>query len=103
MNYTIPQSHPDLEILCKHTETNQSNLGLSSHGGPNHFECNYMRTYNFRYWSYDDVIQLSSSIDKANLETAEYRFELVDTENYEVEYDNDRSYPASFTFKSYKK
>jgi hypothetical protein len=103
MNYTIPSSHPDLIILCKHTETETSNLGPSSHGGNEPYDCNYMRTYNFRYWSFDDVIQLSANIDKANLETAEYRFELVDTENYEVEYDNDRSYPASFTFKSHKK
>jgi hypothetical protein len=104
-NYTIPSSHPDLAILCEFTETEKQNIGNSMKSGNlnnrDSYECNYMRTYNLRYWEQESTMQLADIIEKANLQTTEYRFELVDVTNFEA--DDDRTWPASFTFKSHKK
>lgn len=104
-NYTIPSSHPDLAILCEFTETEKQNVGNSTTScNPNtedSYECNYMRTYNLRYWEQESTMQLADAIKKANQKTTEYQFELVDVTNFES--DDDRQWPASFTFKSHKK
>lgn len=104
-NYTIPSSHPDLAILCEFTETEKQNIGNSmTSRNPNtedSYECNYMRTYNLRYWEQESTMQLADAIKKANQKTTEYQFELVDVTNFEA--DDDRQWPASFTFKSHKK
>jgi len=103
-NYTIPRDHKDLEILCKATNTNPEDIGPSFRGGKDEsYECNYMRVYDFRYWNKEDAERLYESVKSVNEKTDEYNFEIVDFDDYEVEFDNDRSWPASFQFKSIKK
>jgi hypothetical protein len=62
-----------------------------------------MRVYDFRYWGQSDIDSIHEAVKAVNEKTSEYRFEIVDFDDYEVEYDNDRSWPANFTFKSIKK
>jgi len=103
-NYTIPRNHPDLQILCDATNTKPDNIGPSFRGGINEsYECNYMRVYAFRYWNGSDIDAIHEAVKAVNEKTSEYQFEIVDFDDYEVEYDNDRSWPANFTFKSIKK
>jgi hypothetical protein len=103
-NYTISRNHSDLQILCEATNTKPDNIGPSCRGGKDEsYDCNYMRVYDFRYWNESDINQLHEAFKTANEKTTEYKFEIVDIDNYEVEYDNDRSWPANFTFKSIKK
>ena len=100
--YKIPRDHKDLEILCKATNTKPDDIGLSFRRGIDEsYECNYMRTYNLRYWEQESTMQLADAIKKANQKTTEYQFELVDVTNFES--DDDRQWPATFQFKSIKK
>jgi hypothetical protein len=46
---------------------------------------------------------MEEAVKVANEQTSEYRFEITGYDDYEVEFDNDRSWPASFQFKSIKK
>ena len=104
-NFTIPENHPDLQILCDATHTRTSDLrGLSSCSAEgNSYEANYIKVLYLSYWSADDIATLQEDIAKTNETTAEYRFEFDGVEDYEVEYDNDRSWPAAFRIKSHKK
>ncbi len=103
-NYKITNDHKDLKILCEATNTNPKNIGSSFRGGKDEsYECNYMRVYDFRYWNGEDAERLYESVKLANEKTDEYNFEIVSLDDYEVEFDNDRSWPASFQFKSIKK
>jgi hypothetical protein len=103
-NYNISRNHKDLEILCKATNTNPEDIGPSFRGGLNEsYECNYMRVYGFRYWNKEDTERLYESVKLANEKTTDYNFVIVGLDDYEVEFDNDRSWPASFQFKSIQK
>jgi hypothetical protein len=103
-DFTIPSNHPDLQILCKLTNTDPDQLGPSCHGGSNgSYDANYMRVYDLRYWDETDVNRIEEAVKVANEQTSEYRFEITAYDDYEVEFDNDRSWPASFQFKSIKK
>ena len=99
-NLTIPDTHPDLTILCAKTGTQVDNMrgacGRES-------EYNYLKVYGKRDWTKQEIDALKGAIERANLEAKEYRFELAGTCDLEIESDNDRTWPASFSFKSYKK
>ena len=66
-------------------------------------EGNYIRIINVDGWSGTEHKKLLEAIELANTTTSEYKFEYGDISDYEVEWDNDRSWPASFTFYSHKK
>ena len=66
-------------------------------------EGNYIRIINVDGWSDTEHKKLLEAIELANTTTSEYKFEYGDISDYEVEWDNDRSWPASFTFYSHKK
>ena len=102
---TIDRNHPDLQILCELTKTNPDRMSTMSWSSTDSagFECNYMRVDFLRYWEPTDMEEIYEAARLANEKTAEYKFDIIGFENYEVEYDNDRSWPASFEFKSYKK
>lgn len=100
MNLTIPENHPDLTILCAKTGTRADDMrGACSREA----EYNYLKVYTIRVWTKQEINSLKAAIERANIETKEYRFELAGTSDFEVEFDNDRTWPASFGFKSYKK
>ncbi len=66
-------------------------------------EGNYIRINSLRDWYDSDHKKLLEAIDLSNTMTSEYKFELGDVTDYEMEWDGDRSWPASFTFYSHKK
>jgi len=92
--------HPDLAILCAKTNTSPSDLRSAM--SPNK-EFNYLKVNSLRYWEPSDIEALKQQIAAANQETHEYEFKLHDITDFEVEYDNDRTWPASFSFESHKK
>ena len=99
-NFTIPENHPDLAILCAKTGTKPEDMrGACSPGK----EYNYLKFWHLRDWSESDKQNLIRNISAANAETKEYQFRLVGVCDFEVEYDNDRTWPASFSFESHKK
>jgi len=97
---TIPDTHPDLSILCAKTGTLADDMRGAC---GRETEYNYLKVYGKRDWTEQEINALKGAIERANLETKEYRFELAGTSDFEVEFDNDRTWPASFSFKSYKK
>ena len=100
LNLTIPENHPDLAILCAKTGTLIDDLrGACSPGK----EYNYLKVHTIQYWSEGQKQVLARKIDEANAETKEYQFKLNHTCDFEVEFDNDRTWPASFSFESHKK
>ena len=61
-------------------------------------ESNYMRVYGFRYWDEIEVNNLNEKVKEFNSKSEVSEMEINDYDDYEVEWDNDRSYPASFRF-----
>jgi hypothetical protein len=103
-DFSIPETHADLAILCANTGTNTSDLrGTSCVDSTSSYEGNYIKVLYLSYWSADDIATLKEDIAKTNESTTEYQFEFDGVQDYEVEYDNDRSWPASFSIKSHKK
>ena len=106
INLQISTEHPDLAILQEKTLTTGNRLGSGcSCAGPGaeSFEHNYIRKPQIKYWSTEDIATLESQIAEVNKLTSEYSFELLRTSDYEIEFDHDRSWPATFSFKSIKK
>ena len=102
-DFTISHKHPDLVILCECTNTKPDELRSSFHGGPDAYDSNYMRVYHLRYWTQEDSDTLTNQFSEANSRTTEYEFSIDDLTDYEVEWDDDRAWLASFGIKSTKK
>ena len=122
-NLTIEQNHEDVEILgnslksmgfkfdTQYTWKNDEivyskkpTLRSSSYSTDTKvLEGNYIRINNLKSWGDSDHKNLLEALKMANTMTSEYKFEYGDIEDYEMEWDGDRSYPASFTFYSHKK
>lgn len=103
MKFTLDERHPDLQILCQYTRTLPENLGDAAHGGDEGFECHYLKTPYLQYWSPSQRDTLITAVQEANQKTTEYQFEIVYFEDYEVEFDNDRCWDATFHFKALPK
>jgi hypothetical protein len=58
----------------------------------------YIRVYGFRYWDQDSISEYESKVQKLNSELENHYMKINEYDDYEVEYDGDRSYPASFSF-----
>ena len=122
-NLTIEEKHSDIEILGNSlrskgfefdtqyswengeiiTSKNPTVRSSSYSTDTKVLEGNYIRINNLRYWEDSDYKSLLEAIELANTMTSEYNFEYGDITDYEVDIDNDRSWPASFTFYSHKK
>ena len=122
-NLTIAENHGDVEILGNSLKSmgfefdtqyswengeiirsEKPTLRSSSHStDAKVLEGNYIRINSLRYWEESDHKSLLEAIKLANTMTLEYKFEYGDIEDYEMEFDGDRSWPASFTFYSHKK
>jgi hypothetical protein len=101
MNNTIQPTHPDLAILCAHTDTKMEDLRGSC--SPRFGEGNYLKVGYKWHWPAEEIEQLKSVIEAVNQLTTEYTFKYQDVSEAEVEFDNDRIWEASFTFTSHKK
>ncbi len=99
----IGRNHPDLEILAKNCDC--ENFLRSSMGSHEDYSYSghYFRVKHLRYWNAETTNKLKNSFAKTNEQTNEYRFELIDVNDYEVENDDDRDWDASFTFLAHKK
>ncbi len=122
-NLTIAENHGDVEILgdslksmgfkfdTQYTWKNgeivyskKPTLRSSSYSTDTKvLEGNYIRINNLKSWGDSDHKNLLEALKMANTMTSDYKFEYGDIEDYEMEWDGDRSYPASFTFYSHKK
>ena len=92
------------ETKGHYLETENPEIRSSAHSTEAHvLEGNYIRITNLRYWSNYDHKILLEAIKLANTSTSDYNFEYGDITDYEMEFDGDRSWPASFTFYSHKK
>lgn len=122
-NLTIDRENKDLKVLGdslnakgfsfdtqwsfkngKAIESETPEIRSSSYSnGEKRLEGNYIRIGNINCWSDAERENLLEAIELANKSTKEYTFEYGDTSDYEMEYDGDRDWPASFTFYSHKK
>jgi hypothetical protein len=99
----INREHPDLEILAKNCECeNTLRSAMGSHKDYN-YEGHYFRVRHLRYWDTETMDELKNSFTKTNEQTSEYTFELIDVTDWEKEWDDDRYWEASFTFLAHKK
>ena len=97
-------NHLDLLILCNKTHVSPDGLRQASRGFEGtSYQGNYLKVYYLRDWDGGTTAKLKREIAEANEVTTEYRFELMNTIDYEMEYDHDNSHPAGFAFLSYKK
>lgn len=99
----ITNEHPDVVLLVKNTGASTGLRGASSYGHQNAYEGYYLRTIHQRYWTSEDIDDLKAAFAKTNAESKEYEFVFQDTTDYELEYDGDRDWPASFSFIARKK
>ncbi len=61
-------------------------------------ECNYLRVGGFSYWGSEEINKFEKKKDEFNESVQGVRMDIIYHCDYEVEFDRDRSYPASFTF-----
>lgn len=103
VNGTINQEHPDLAILAKNCECENSLRSAMGSHDDYRYEGHYFRVRYLRYWGASSIEGLKNSFAKTNEQTTEYAFELIDVTDWEKEWDDDRYWEASFTFLAHKK
>jgi hypothetical protein len=120
---TIPQDHKDLEILGEELTNRRLRFrthskyidgkfkdfpipqlrgscsgGKDEEGNQVSKEGHYI---NFGYvlrWNENEIRDIKEAIEATNQRTETYTFKFDSTSDYELEYDGDRSWDASFTF-----
>ena len=90
-------SDSDRNLFKSLFDYNEVRLASSVSEGKS-IESNYMRVYGFRYWDEIEIYNLSEKVKEFNSKSEESEMEINAYDDYEVEWDNDRSYPASFRF-----
>jgi len=98
---TINQNHPDLEILAKNCECENSVRKSIHNREDQSYVGNYFRVDRLRYWNSSSIDELKNSFTKTNEQTSEYSFELLDVTDWEA--DDYRDWEACFTFLAHKK
>jgi hypothetical protein len=61
-------------------------------------ERHYIRVYELRYWESSSITEYETKVNELNKLLKDHYMKINEYNDYEVEYDGDRSYPASFTF-----
>ena len=100
INGSIPKDHPDLLLLIKNTDADSALRSTIKSGV---IEGYYLRVSFLRYWGPNSIEGLKNSFAKTNEAAQEYAFELTNVDDYEMEYDGDRYWNASFSFVVHKK
>jgi len=102
-NHTIPEGHPDRKKLMKAFEL-RNNWDIRSCSSARDGEGHYINQ-GYKYWDHQPMekYKLYRKIEELNRETIEYEFRIWFLKDYEIEYDYDRAWQASFSFGAYKK
>ena len=61
-------------------------------------EMNYLRVHNLHHWSDKQIELLKVAIAATNDGATTFTFKLEHTDDFEMDIDDDRSWPASFVF-----
>ncbi len=97
INYTIGNLSPkDLELFKTLFNYDEVRSASSAKSDGTVIESNYIRVYEFRYWDTDEVNTYNNKIKQFNDKAESCTLEITNYDDYEVEWDNDRSWPASF-------
>ena len=95
-NYTASNLNPeDLELfksIFDYSELRGAFIGNKNES----IEAHYIRVYGFRYWDSSSIEEYDNKALDFNSKTKNAKIEITSYDDYEVEWDNDRSYPASF-------
>lgn len=95
-NYTVSTLNAeDLELfksIFDYSELRSAWLGTANES----IEAHYIRVYGFRYWDPFTIEEYSNKALDFNSKAENSIIEITDYSDYEVEWDGDRSYPASF-------
>ena len=98
LNYTLSNlSESDLGLFKTLFDYSEVRGSMSSWNNQT-IESHYIRVYDFRYWNETEMNKLLGLVNEFNTKSESCEMDITDYTDYEVEYDNDRSYPASFTF-----
>ena len=90
-NYTISEiDAEDLELFK--TIFDHSELRSEFIGKPDH----YVRVRGFRYWDLSTIEEYENKALDFNSKSKNIKIEITGYEDSEIEWDNDRSYPAAF-------
>jgi hypothetical protein len=99
LNYKLSNlNQKEREIFESIFDINEVRSSFSSSFDGSSIESNYIRMYGFRYWDNIEIDNLKEKVDRFNSLVKSVKMEVTGYEDYEIEYDGDRSYPASFTF-----
>ena len=86
----------DAEILLAALESKgisaSEDFGSGSYNGKKGY---YIRVGSIDSWKDEEIEDVKKAIELANNQTDKYNFEYNSVSDYEMEYDGDRSYPAS--------
>jgi hypothetical protein len=98
LNYTLSNlSQKDLDLFKSLFDYSEVRGAMSANKN-SVTESHYIRVYGFRYWDEKEMNTLIKSVDDFNSKSESCEMRIDEYSDYEVEYDNDRSYPASYRF-----
>jgi len=103
VNGTIEKDHPDLKLLLDTCDC-EDYLG-SSMGSTNEisYEGHYLKIRTLKYWSEDSIQIYTNWFSEVNEKTEQFDFQILGFDDYEMEFDRDRSYDASISFIAQRK
>jgi hypothetical protein len=96
-------SEKELEIFKSlFNYDNVYGISQSSTHGPT-YRSSYVRMQGFKFWDDEEAIKLDDKVKYLNENLDGKYMEVTEYVDYENEWDNDRYYPAYFSFKIIKK
>ena len=89
-------SKSDLELFQSLFGNELIRLGFHSSKDKS-YEYSYLREV-FRYWNLTEINRIKDKLERFNLQSEGHIIIITSYDDGEIEYDNDRTYPASFNF-----
>lgn len=93
MNKSI--SNLTSDQLLKFQQIFGTQIGSSNSCG---IECNHINIYEFKNWKKEYIDKYEDMKNKFNNMVEGVKMNIIGYSDYEVEYDEDRTYPATLTF-----
>lgn len=101
-NYTIEKDHSDLQLLSSQLGCQPTNLRKHfKRTGDGFIAENYFPILAVDRWIREDKERIQGAIERANEAAKEVLFEITGWQHKEVE--EDRIWPASFSFRAHKR